>query len=113
MGSRSSTPFRNSGVRHRCIVRFGFCPLDLAWFVSDLQDRKQYGVDSKTENTEFVVPQDSCLGPPFFLYINDIPKAVHNFTTSMYADDTRLCYKSNDLSRLNGAINEDLSRLDS
>ena len=30
----------------------------------------------------------------------------------MYADDTSLCFKSKDLSRLNEAINEDLSHLD-
>ena len=30
----------------------------------------------------------------------------------MYADDTSLCFKSKDLSRLNEALNEDLSRLD-
>ena len=30
----------------------------------------------------------------------------------MYANDTSLCFKSKDLSRLNRALNEDLSRLD-
>ena len=30
----------------------------------------------------------------------------------MYADDTSLCFKYKDLSRLNEALNEDLSRLD-
>ena len=30
----------------------------------------------------------------------------------MYADDTSLCSKSKDLSRLNEALNEDLLRLD-
>ena len=30
----------------------------------------------------------------------------------MYADDTSLCFKSKDKSRLNEALNEDLSRLD-
>ena len=31
---------------------------------------------------------------------------------SMYADDTSLCYQSNDLTRLKGAINSDLKELD-
>ena len=30
----------------------------------------------------------------------------------MYADDTSLCFQSKDLSRVNEALNEDLSRLD-
>ena len=30
----------------------------------------------------------------------------------MYVDDTSLCFKPKDLSRLNEALNEDLSRLD-
>ena len=97
---------------------YGIQDRDLAWFVSYLSNRKQYcrvnGVDSKTENIEVGVPQGSCLGPLLFLvYINDLPKAVYNSTTSMYADDTSLCYKSNDISRLNEAINKDLARLDS
>ena len=59
------------------------------------------------------MPQGSCLGPLLFLvYINDLPRAVKNSVTSMYADDTSLCFKSKDLSRLNEALNEELSRLD-
>ena len=61
------------------------------------------------ENVEIGVPQGSCLGPLLFLvYINDLPKAVHNSTTSMYADDANLRYKSNDPSRLNQFIYEDV-----
>ena len=59
------------------------------------------------------MPQGSCLGALIFLvYINDLPRAVKNSVTSMYADDTSLCFKSKDLSRLNETLNEDLSRLD-
>ena len=59
------------------------------------------------------MPQGSCLGPLLFLaYINDLQRVVKNSTISMYADDTSLYFKSKDLSRLNEALNEDLSRLD-
>ena len=71
------------------------------------------GVDSKIENIEVGAPKGLSLDPLlFFVYINDFPRAVKNSTTSMYADDTSLCFKSKDLSRLNEAINEDLSHLD-
>ena len=59
------------------------------------------------------MPKGSCLGPLLFpVYITDLPRAAKNSTTSMYADDTSLCFKSKDLSRLNEALNEDLSCLD-
>ena len=82
-----------------------------------VSNRVQYcrvnGVDSQIENINIGVPQGSCLGPLLFLvYINDLPRAIKNSTTSMYADDTSLCFQSKDLSRVNEALKEDLSRLD-
>ena len=96
---------------------YGVLHRELVWFGSYLSNRVQYcrvnGVDSQIENISIGVPQGSCFGPLLFLvYINDLPRAVKNSTTSMYADDTSLCFKSKDLSRLNEALNEDLSRLD-
>ena len=59
------------------------------------------------------MPQGSCLGKIIFLvYSNNLPKAVKNFTISMYADNTTLCYRSKDLSWLHEALYEDLSHLD-
>ena len=37
---------------------------------------------------------------------------VRNSTASIYVDDASLCFKSNDLPRLNGALNRDLSGLE-
>ena len=108
-------------VDHQILCRklesYGVLHRELAWFGSYLSNRVQYcrvnGVDSQIENIDIGVPQGSCLGPLLFLvYINDLPRAVKNSTTSMYADDTSLCFKSKDLSRLNEALNEDLSCLD-
>ena len=48
-------------------------------------------LDSFTRNIEVGVPQGSCLGSVlFFIYINDLPKAVQRSTASMYSDDTSL-----------------------
>ena len=95
---------------------YGALLRELAWFGSYLSNRVQYcrinGVDSQIENINIGVPQGSCLGPlRFLVYINDLPRAIKNSTTSMYADDMSLFLKSKDLSRLNEALNEDLSRL--
>ena len=96
---------------------YGVLHRELAWFGSYLSNRVQYcrvnGVDSQIENINIGMPHGSCLGPLLFLvYINDLPRAIKNSTTSMYADDTSLCFQSKDLSRVNEALNEDLSRLD-
>ena len=47
----------------------------------------------------------------FLVYSKDLPHALNTSSVSMYADDTSLCSKSEDLKVLNGALNEDLQRL--
>ena len=97
-------------VDHQILCRklesYGVLHRELAWFGSYLSNRVQYyrvnGIDSQIENIDIGVPQGSCLGSLLFLvYINDLPRAVKNSSTSMYADDTSLCSKSKGLFRLN------------
>ena len=100
------------------LVHYGAQQRELAWFRSYLYNRKQFccvnGVNSKIEDIDVGVPQDSCLGPLLFLiYINDLPQAVQNSVVSMYADDTSLCYQSPDMTQVNEAMNSDLKQLDS
>ena len=99
------------------LAHYGVLGRELSWFKSYLANRRQYcrvnGVDSNMENIKVGVPHGSCLGPLLFLvYINDLPCIIKNSKVSMYADDTSLYHLSKDISQLNGAINEDLGKLD-
>ena len=96
---------------------YGVQQRELSWFRSYLSNRKQFcrvnGVTSDMQDVEVGVPQGSCLGPLLFLiYINDLPLAVQGSTASMYADETSLCHQALNMTQLNGAINNDLKRLD-
>ena len=47
------------------------------------------------------------------VYINDLPFAVKNSSTSMFANDTTVFLRSKNIKGLNEAINNDLRDLDS
>ena len=54
------------------------------------------------------VRQGSCLGPLLFLLcINGLPQAVKNSTVAMYADDTSIFYRFDDIHKLQEAMNKD------
>ena len=65
------------------------------WFVSYLSNREQTvcfkGTTSSSSTVRMGVPQGSILGPLLFsIYINSLPKCIHDGTVDMYADDTTL-----------------------
>ena len=96
---------------------YGVQDRELAWFKSYLSNRKQFaranGADSKIEEIDIGVPQESCLGPLLFLvYINNLSLVIKNSKTSVYADDTSIYCCSKDVPQLNREINEDLEQLD-
>ena len=99
------------------LIHYGIQHREIKWLRSYLSNRKQLcvvgGVNSEVNYVKVGVPQGSCLGPLLFLvYVNDLPCSVKNSNVSMYADDTRISYKSNTLTQLNEAMNDDLISLE-
>lgn len=94
---------------------FGISGDSLKWFDSYLNNREQQCiVDGQICPKKIIcgVPQGSILGPLLFLlYINHIPKCLHNTIPSLYADDTVIHASSNDSSELVSKLNRDLNGL--
>ena len=58
------------------------------------------------------VPQGSVLGALlFFLYINDLHKAIQHSSVHHFADDTNLLYNNNSLKKINQHINHYIKHL--
>ena len=88
----------------------------LSWITSYLKDRKQYvdldGVTSSPTGMSVGVPQGSILGPLLFLlYVNDLPAALNILRPIMFADDTNLVIKGNNLNHLKTTVQLELNEL--
>ena len=80
------------------------------WLKSYLTDRQQYtnidNVSSSIEAISLGVPQGSILGPLLFLiYVNDIHNACPNTTFKLFADDSNVFVKDNNLKDLFNSAN--------
>ena len=85
---------------------------ELDWFESYLSGRMQKveidGTISENRTVRMGVPQGSIMGPLLFLlYINDLPAAA-NLKCVIFADDTNLLIKGNDLNKLEYELNQEL-----
>ena len=95
---------------------YGIRGMALDWFVSYLENRKQFvtynGVKSSPKTISCGVPQGSILGPILFLlYINDLALICKNTHPFLFADDTNLFIKGNDLCTMTNALNKELEEI--
>ena len=86
------------------------------WFKSYLSDRKQFvfitGYNSDLMPVDCGVPQGFVLGLLlFFIYINDLHKAIHYCKVHHFTDDTNLFLTSKSVKNLNKQINCDMKHL--
>ena len=83
------------------------------WFKSYLSHRQQYTVFNNKRSTckdvKYGVPQGSILGPLLFLlYINDITNTSKKLKFLLFADDTNIFIKGNDVNELTAILNQEL-----
>ena len=96
--------------------KYGIDGLEYLWFQSYLENRRQFnrvnGACSDLKDIDCGVPQGSCLGPLLsFIYINDLPLALHKCSLTMYADDTSISYASKNIGELNTITSRHLDSL--
>ena len=103
-------------VDHQTLLRklehYGVRGTCLEWFRSYLTGRQQavqVGESiSETQPVDFGVPQGSILGPLLFsIYINDLTSAIKKSKVILYADDTVIFYRSNDVMEIQSALASD------
>ena len=88
----------------------------LNWFESSLTNISQFimydNIQSETRNIKCGVPQGSILGPLLFvIYMNDICNVSELLYSIMYADDTSVIMRGNDLENQIQSVNSELCLL--
>ena len=88
----------------------------IGWFKSYLSNRNflvNVGTTfSDPADLKCGVPQGSILGPLLFLlYIIDLPQAIYDCDVRLYADDTCISFKHNNVKTIEDKLNKDFNTL--
>ena len=97
----------------KCI---GFSDKTLKWFHSYLTNGVIFvslgTVFWEAETINCGVLQGSMLGPLLFLlYINDVPQALSNTHTYLYADDTNILCQHKDVTEIENVLNKEFANI--
>ena len=103
----------SSVIKMKCI---GFLDKTIKWFHSYLANRAIFvslgTVFSELGTMNCGVPQGSILGPLLFLlYINDIPQALSNTHTYLYADETSIFCQHKDVTEIKNVSNKEFANV--
>ena len=96
--------------------KYGIHGKILEWFISYLDNRKQYVFyNCSKSNDQYIscgVPQGSILGPLLFiLHINDLSNISESLTSILFADDTTVIVESDSVSDAIVLMNLELIKL--
>ena len=98
------------------LEHYGIRGIVKEWFKSYLSDREQFvsinGTTSEKKPIIYGVPQGSILGPLLFvIFINDLPNISNVMNILLFADDTNLFLKHENVECLNNLINVELCKV--
>ena len=106
----------NRDILIRKLESYGVQGVALTWVRSYLNSRKQFvnfnGTHSSMKGVDYGVIQGSISGPVMFIiFINDIVRCTDLVELVMYADDTTVYLKSDNVSECAANVNEGLRHI--